>query len=89
MLLIVIEDLGDGLDARVFIALIILACRLLVPIKDLVVVPDQQIYIRPKLLGAYTTDEWRDKGNTGFSAGHGLTEAEEKGQITVNTLVTF
>lgn len=89
MLLIVVKDLGDRLDTRVLVTLIILACRLLVPIKDLVVGPDQQTYIRPKLLRTYPSDEWRDKGNTGLSTSHSLTEAEEKGKITVDTVFTF
>jgi hypothetical protein len=35
MLLVVVEDTLDGLDTWIIVALVVLACALLIPVKDL------------------------------------------------------
>src|SRR6266404_425473 len=37
----------------------------------------------------YSSDKWRDQRHTSFGAGDSLTEAKEKGEVAVNTLVAL
>jgi hypothetical protein len=89
VLLVVCKDLLDGLHARIFISFVGLSSRLLVPIQDLM--EFHATFKNPDLWheGTHTSDEGGDQGDTCFSAGHSLTEPEEKCEIAVNLFVTF
>lgn len=73
VLLVVVVDLGDGLDARVFLVLIFafrLGLVLLVPVQD-------------------AAHEWRNKSDASLSASNGLAEAEQEGEVAVDPVVTL
>lgn len=88
MLLVVVEDLLDGLNTRVRIALVVFSGALLVPIEDLVCVHETPI-LNPSERKTYTTNEGRDEGDACLGASDSLFEAKEQSQVAVDTLVTL
>ncbi len=86
-----LEDLLDRFHSRVVSGSVRLPSVLLVPVEDLRKVrfgistgrhsrgADDQG--KRGIISAYTTAEWRDKGDTGLGASDSLGEAEEKSEV--------
>ena len=89
MLLVVVEDLLHRHDTRVLITSVRRAgLVLLVPVEDLQY--DLASSSLPyKCAITYAADEGGDEGNAGLSASNGLREAEKKGEVAVDAVVTL
>ena len=92
MLLVVVENLLHRLHTRVLIANVVLArLVLLVPVEDLNIPAISVISVLRDGCCEIThaADERRNQGDTGLRTGNSLREAEEKGEVAVDAVVTL
>ena len=87
MLLVVIEDLLDRLDTRVLITLVILAGRLLVPIKDLERLCEFPNHVH--FPSTHTSNERRNESHAGLCTSNGLAEPEEKRKVAMDLVLAL
>jgi hypothetical protein len=92
MLLVVIEDALDRLDARIIVTLIGLPGRLLVPVENLMV-GSSRVGLRKMTETqkgmTHSADERRNQSHASLRTCNGLPEAEEKGEVAVNAFVAL
>ena len=86
-----LEDLLDRLDSWVGVGSVLLSCGLLVPVEDLVsaLVVSVWLWWCPEEIrcgGTYSSNERRNQGNIGLSAGDGLAETEEESKVAAEVL---